>query len=120
MRELEESYTVFDPEELLDLACGDRALARELVDTFLDDIPKQLAELRAALQRGDGQELRRVAHKIKGSVGNFSAPTAIAAAKRLDEYAHSGEWSQLEGECTSLEREIQHLSVALREWADSL
>ncbi|HEX8202001.1 MAG TPA: hypothetical protein VF590_16115, partial [Isosphaeraceae bacterium] len=61
---------------------GDEDLLRDLATMYLDHYPQMIAELRAALGGGPG-DLYRAAHKLKGDIGYFAAPTALVAALRL-------------------------------------
>ena len=68
---------------------GDEALLQELVLIFLDEAPKSLHELRAALVRRDAQEVERISHGLKGVVANFGSVPARAAAADLEEVARA-------------------------------
>ena len=52
----------------LDMTCG---LLSTLIANFLNDVPTRLADLRDALQQGDGRALARVAHELNGASGNL-------------------------------------------------
>jgi histidine phosphotransfer protein HptB len=49
----------------------DAEFLAELVATFLDDSPTQLAELRLAAANGDAVEVRRGAHTLKANAATF-------------------------------------------------
>lgn len=66
---------------------GDEELLRELVAIFLEDAPKQLRELHAALERRDAGEVERISHGLKGVVANFGAVPARTVAGDLEEVA---------------------------------
>jgi CheY-like chemotaxis protein len=74
---------VLDRAVLLEHMAGDPELLAEMVALFLQDCPQLLAALREALARGDARALKRAAHTLKGTVSNFAAPAATAAALRL-------------------------------------
>lgn len=57
----------------------------ELIDLFLDDTTSQLKGLRAAVSKNDGDEIRRVAHLLKGSSGNIGAGLMATLYKELEE-----------------------------------
>ena len=61
----------------------------QLLELFLDSTPPLLDELQAAADAGDGDELRRAAHKLKGSCQNIGA-TFMASLCRSLETAESG------------------------------
>jgi HPt (histidine-containing phosphotransfer) domain-containing protein len=48
---------------------GDKELFREVIEIFLDDVPKHLASLRRAIEDGDGEAIERIAHTLKGECG---------------------------------------------------
>lgn len=58
--------------------------AHELVDTFLEEAPGLLAQLRAARQAADADGFRRAAHSLKSNAQTFGA-TAMAQAARAME-----------------------------------
>jgi CheY-like chemotaxis protein len=78
---------IIDTEEILRRMGGDHELLQELSTMFLQSLPKQLEEVRAAVAAGDLGALGRVAHSLKGSTGNFSAHLAFEAAKQLETLA---------------------------------
>ena len=84
--ELDDS-TPFDKDVLLEHVEHDMDLLLELTDLFLDDSPRLLAEMRAALLAGDTEALRIAAHTLKGSAGNFEARNTVAAARRVEKAA---------------------------------
>ena len=56
----------------------------ELVDTFLEDAPKLIAEMKAALQSGDADAFRRAAHSLKSNSATFGADHLAALAKDME------------------------------------
>jgi len=56
----------------------------ELIDTFLDDAPKMVAELKSALQAKDADTFRRAAHSMKSNANTFGATQLAALAKELE------------------------------------
>ena len=59
---------------------GDEALLQELIDVFVATYPETLNEARIGLARADLAGVARVAHKLKGSVGNFGFGPAWEAS----------------------------------------
>jgi HPt (histidine-containing phosphotransfer) domain-containing protein len=56
----------------------------ELVDTFLEDGPKLVGELKAALKAGDAEAFRRAAHSLKSNGATFGANQLSQLAKELE------------------------------------
>lgn len=62
-----------DPERLRALHDDYGAVAMQVVDLYQSTAAATVGELRAALADGDGDEVRRLAHKLKGSATNVGA-----------------------------------------------
>ena len=56
----------------------------ELVDTFLEEAPAMLTELRAALAAGNADAFRRAAHSLKSNSLTFGALKLGAMARELE------------------------------------
>ncbi len=66
--------TVGDDEEFL----------AELIDTFMEDAPLLLADMRQAAESGDAPGLRLAAHSLKSNSADFGAMTLNAICKELE------------------------------------
>jgi ribonuclease Y len=98
---------------LLERVADDRRALRMLVALFLADAPKLMTQIRLALGRGDARALQAAAHTLKGSVSNFAAPAATAAALRLQRLAEAGDMAGARTACASLARELRSVRGAL-------
>ena len=58
--------------------------ALELVDTFLQEAPVMLEDLRRALAVKDADKFRRTAHSLKSNSNTFGALTLGAMARELE------------------------------------
>ncbi len=58
--------------------------ALELIDTFLQEAPTMLDELRDALATKDANRFRRAAHSLKSNCNTFGALTMGAMARELE------------------------------------
>jgi HPt (histidine-containing phosphotransfer) domain-containing protein len=69
--------SVLDPETIASLkelgGEDDPGLFADLVDIFLSETPKLMAQMRAALASGDLAALERAAHSLKSSSANLGA-----------------------------------------------
>jgi signal transduction histidine kinase/CheY-like chemotaxis protein/HPt (histidine-containing phosphotransfer) domain-containing protein len=106
---------VVDADAACDGLGGDLELLRELAQDFLDDAPKLLATIHAALTASDRAVLERAAHALKGAVGVFSAPAAFDAALRVENMARDGDLDGALSMTTVLERELLRVREALTE-----
>jgi PAS domain S-box-containing protein len=92
---------------------GDEEILREMVDIFLGVCPEWLAQLREAVARRDADGLRRLAHTVKGSLGQFGARPAWAAAQRLEAVAQQDSLAGAEESLRALEEELRRVGPAL-------
>ena len=93
---------------------GNRKLLRDLTRIFLADCPKQLSEIKVAIQKRDAERLRRAAHGLKGSVGNFAAKRAFETAGQLETMGKNGNLDAAQGACAALESELSQLTRELK------
>jgi two-component system sensor histidine kinase/response regulator len=109
------ALAVLDTDTAWQRVGGDRELMQELAQTFLDDCPKMLARVRAAVAAGDGPALRGAAHGLKGAVGVFGATAAVTAALRLETMGRDGALEEAADVCAALEAELVRVRQALTE-----
>lgn len=64
---------------------------QEVVDMFVQDLSQRAAALLSYLNEGDWQNLRRVAHQIKGAAGSYGFDAVSPAAGRLESALRDGE-----------------------------
>jgi HPt (histidine-containing phosphotransfer) domain-containing protein len=84
-------------------------LLSEVIDTFVETIPRMLEELHAAHERTDAAALGSAAHNLKGSASNVCAESIRQTAMQLEEDArrnnldHAGQLlSTLQGQVEAL------------------
>ena len=56
----------------------------ELIDTFLEDAPKMIAEIKSAFASNNVDSFRRAAHSLKSNAATFGAGQLAALAKELE------------------------------------
>ncbi len=56
----------------------------ELVDTFAEEAPRLLVELRSALAAGAAERFRRAAHSLKSNSSSFGATRLAGMARTLE------------------------------------
>ena len=101
----EEAQTMqFDLSRALEAVDGDTLLLKELVDEFIEEIPRQLADLKAELVAHNAYQVERKAHSLKGAVGNFGADQAFSLAYELE---NRGREDRLDGADAVFER-LEH------------
>ncbi|NQT23371.1 MAG: Hpt domain-containing protein, partial [Candidatus Omnitrophica bacterium] len=100
---------VFSIEKTLKQVGGDKEVLKEVIDIFRQEYPKQLNDIQQALKGKDAEVLRRVAHTIKGAVGNFKAKATWDAALALENMGKNGDFSNAAEALNVLEAELKRL-----------
>ncbi|MEA3210936.1 MAG: hypothetical protein QOE70_3993 [Chthoniobacter sp.] len=88
-------------------------LLTDLIDVFLENTPKLLAEARAALGANASPQLARAAHTLKGSCSNFGAERMREACRLLEEHANGRSLKNAGSLLASLETEFTYVRIAL-------
>ncbi|HZY43885.1 MAG TPA: Hpt domain-containing protein [Anaerolineae bacterium] len=108
---------VIDPTTFQSLIAGtDSAFVMELIDTFLDDAPTMLNDLRQSLAEKNAEVFRRAAHSLKSNSASFGALHLSTQAKELELLGKAGDLAQVGDKLTALTTEFDRVQVALRNW----
>jgi len=91
----------------------DRELARKLIDLFMAQSPTLLDQVRAAIEAGDSEALRRSAHALKGSISNFPPGPASGVAARMEVIGFDGDLAAARDALPMLEEEVERLRAVL-------
>jgi CheY-like chemotaxis protein len=92
---------------------GEQDLLRDVVNLFLDECPTLLDGVRGAVERADARGLEQAAHKLKGTVANFSARAAYDAALCLEVMGREGHLERARETLGQLDFALQELRPAL-------
>lgn len=99
--------------ELKDTAGAE--FAAELVDTFFEEAPGILAELRSAQVKGDADGFRRAAHSLKSNGNTFGASKLAAMARELELGGMNADPARDIEAIAALETEYTRAASALKE-----
>ncbi|MDY6954607.1 MAG: response regulator, partial [Thermodesulfobacteriota bacterium] len=99
----------------LERAMGDKDFLEQMLQEFLSRMPGQVAELKAALEEGDGEALQQKAHTLKGSAANLSADTIVAAALHLERLGREGNLQAGEGALRELNEHVARLQAYVQQ-----
>src|SRR6476646_9389339 len=106
----------FDSESLWRRLDHDRDLLRELVAVFTVEATQLLARIEKGIRAGLANDVKNASHKLKGSLLQFSARTAVVAAQELEEKAQNG----LVAEAGPLLKRLRHEIDLLREGLNAM
>lgn len=114
-----------DPDVLAELRTEleDDELVVELVDTFVEETPSRIEQLRLAASREDKTMVSSLAHAVKGSAGTFGAREVVRLCQQLEEAAGALEGSaghRIEELVDRLTGEYAQAAEALQRCTDRL
>jgi CheY-like chemotaxis protein/HPt (histidine-containing phosphotransfer) domain-containing protein len=95
---------------------GDEELLREVLSAFIEMLPHQREELRAACTQTDAAKLGAVAHSLKGSASNICAEPVRSLAARMEELVRTGNLSDAASLLPKLEKHLGRLQECASAW----
>jgi HPt (histidine-containing phosphotransfer) domain-containing protein len=107
------NFEILDWPSLRNRVGGDLGLLRDMVVIFAAEYPLMLDQLEKAIECAELSAVEKIAHKLKGSLVQFSARAATETARRLE---NMGKTNALEGAGAAvhgLRREIEELIETL-------
>jgi HPt (histidine-containing phosphotransfer) domain-containing protein len=92
---------------------GDDSFFRDLVQIYLDDSPKRIAEIDQSLAQGDAHRLTLAAHSLKGSSANFGADQLRSVSERIEQLGRQGSLGGVPAHLPALKDEFARVKAAL-------
>ena len=116
--------TTLVKEKLYDLSLleemDDNEYIIEIVSIFLNETPKELAEMQKAATSGKMDVVCNKAHKLKSSTGLLQANTLLQILKTIEETGKSGNGSEIVKLVESAHEEYKKIEVALSKHLKSI
>jgi HPt (histidine-containing phosphotransfer) domain-containing protein len=110
---LNTQLSVFDRAGMMARLMDDEDLARMVVEGFLEDIPRQIAALKAYLETGDAAGAERQAHSIKGASANVGGECLQEVAFQMEKAAKAGDLCAAGGHLAEIEAQFDMLNQAM-------
>ena len=102
-----------DWSKALDVAQGDQQLLKEVVEAFLDEYPRRLDQIRAAIRDSKPAEMRIGAHTIKSSLRYLGATCAFDRAYKLECMGIESRFEGADDELELLEIDLDRIKSVL-------
>jgi len=99
---------------------GDRKLFVELVGLFVVDAPKLLARAQRAIARRDAAGLKKAAHALKGSVGNFDSGAVLDSVRQLEKFGDKVDLQKIRPAFAAAKSEVSRLIRTLKKGASQM
>ena len=95
MTELPSSLPGIDVASGLPRVAGNQKLYVKLLRHVAADSPSTKEKMAAAIMEGNADQVRELAHSLKGASANLSITDVAAAAEKLEHAAKAGDFSML-------------------------
>ncbi len=102
-----------DKEAILARVGGKRHLLKKIINIFLANYPKTLADIHQAVTNGDSNALHYAAHTLKGAICNCSAQAACEAVSKLELMGRENNLEHAQEAYKKLETELDRLQSEL-------
>lgn len=86
----------------------------ELIDTFLEDAPKLVEEIKSALNANHADSFRRAAHSLKSNAATFGASQLAELAKELEMMGRENWLGEAGGRLNALDEAVKSACDELR------
>jgi HPt (histidine-containing phosphotransfer) domain-containing protein len=96
---------------------GSKGFLGRMVRIYIDDTGKRLEALRQAVDAGDAQAVRQIAHALKSSSGNVGASALARMFRELEAMGHTGETGRGRPLLDSILEEFDGVRSALQQAA---
>jgi len=103
--------TQFD--HLCELQGSDHEFIHNLIDLFLAEMPRRLAEMRAARARNDWRMLAHVAHTMQGVAANVGARAFALHCQKIEAAARAVRLAEMDVLMSGLDDELARLAAML-------
>jgi len=92
---------------------GDDSFLHDLIQIYLDDAPKRLAEIEQAAAAKDARKLTLAAHSLKGSSSNFGAHQLRALSEELEQLGRQSAVDGVAAKIPPLRAEYERVKAEL-------
>ena len=107
-----------DLKEFLDRVQDDKELLLELLDIFSKDFKEKRKHLDSAVKSKDYEQLRSIAHSVKGASGNISAKAVRAICMTLEDMGKNQHLNGIEQLLVDLDKQFEILQGRITEIKD--
>jgi PAS domain S-box-containing protein len=112
-QENDPSKLVFDKPALMNRLMNDDSLAREVISTYLNEIPNLFQELKKSLESNDTTGTERHVHTIKGASANLGCEALRAVASTLEKSCKNGDLTAVQNGISEMEHQFDRIKPVL-------
>jgi signal transduction histidine kinase/DNA-binding response OmpR family regulator len=105
---------VWNMGETLERLGGDETLFHEVIEIFLDDVPKHMASLGRAITAGDAEAVEGAAHTLKGELGYLGISEVSQKARELEDLGRNSDLRLAPSLYATFASELSELLTSMR------
>ena len=109
-----------DLNEFLERVQGDKELLLELLDIFVDDFQSKRKLLQSAVSKNDYEQIRGIAHALKGASGNISAKGLRELLLHCEKMGNNQDLGGMEDLLKQLDKEFERVAAHIEVLKQSL
>ena len=106
---------VFDYKSFMKRVMEDKELARTILNSFMEDVPKQIEILKKYIEENRISEAERQAHSIKGASANVGGEQLREVAFRIEKLCKEGNITEVPELIKQLDEQFDELSEKIKE-----
>ena len=104
---------------LIELMGGNHDGVRSLLELFVDELSADSNASTIAIEANDRASLQQIAHRLKGTSANLTAPMLSAAASELEQSCKEADDAQLLANHQKMIEQATRLQAAIASWLGS-
>jgi two-component system, sensor histidine kinase and response regulator len=114
------SEIVWDKSETLVRLGGDEKLLHEVVEIFLEGVPRHLAGLQQAVVQGNAKAIEEISHTLKGELGYLGMAKISQMARELEQMGHKADLRDAAGVYATLAAELSAVLSSMQQTAGAV
>jgi two-component system, sensor histidine kinase and response regulator len=114
------SPMAWDMADTLERLGGDEKLLQEVLEIFLQEVPRHMTSLKQAILEGNASDTEEISHTLKGELGYLGIPQVSLRAAELEELGRKSDLRLAEGLYLMFESEISQVLTAVRGTVDKV
>ncbi len=106
---------IYNLEKINEMADGDQDFVQSVISVFLQEVPRDLENLEIAIDKGDHDQVYKLAHKIKPNVDLLGMEQTRATALEIETLGKSEEnMSEIEAKFPLLKKDVLQVISELK------
>jgi len=111
---------ILDVNEFMERVQDDKELLLELLDIFVSDYQEKEKLMKIAVSGNDHEQIKNIAHSLKGASGNISAKKLRETFVKFEELGKNNDTSVADELLSTMNQQFEELSVRIESVKEEL